>query len=509
MAICLYAFLRESGINRFMAGSGALLAACLPVVTRLSLDGFLSQTGILFIFPFFAGLLRYENLRARSLVVFFSLAVAYLVAVYSEIAPLGFGTLILGVVIVRRDRLRSKRLMLMSALLLIALVNPYYLFNLIRFIAYQYNLAASAPSLWDNVAPNILTLGGWSEIIFGDSTNILSAIFFNCCTFMLSLLLLVGVLLLSKREKLIFGAILLPVVVLILYLTTRKPYAYYPIAKITLTALPFVIGLVFLPLSRIFAGPSHRFVGVVMNLLCVSIVVAAAAGSVRYYAEVLNNEGLLTIFRGSKFLEVCRGLETLKNRRVFIFETHPLLAAWLCYHARHNEVYFDGQWICDSLVPSRLAFTKVPDLADIDLVATRDRLVNWKIPGVSFLASVDDIPGEDWTDGHPHYLLGPPARLRFLAPQPMFASLKMRLISTPAATVLPVDFFVADAQGHVSQSELWGKEVEALRMKLPRGLSYLEVSVKAKGSGLNIGSYPILAKLDGIEINEIDVKSGR
>ncbi len=114
LAICLYVFLRESGINRFMAGSGALLAACLPVVTRLSLDGFLSQTGILFIFPFFASLLRHENLRARSFAVFFSLTVAYLIAVYSEIAPLGFCTLILGVMVVRRDRLRSKRLMLMS-----------------------------------------------------------------------------------------------------------------------------------------------------------------------------------------------------------------------------------------------------------------------------------------------------------------------------------------------------------------------------------------------------------
>ena len=48
----------------------------------------------------------------------------------------------------------------------------------------------------------------------------------------------------------------------------------------------------------------------------------------------------------------------------------------------------------------------------------------------------------------------------------------------------------------------------ALRMNLPRGLSYLAVSVKAKGSQLNIGSYPILAKLDWIEVNEIDAKPG-
>jgi hypothetical protein len=117
-----------------------------------------------------------------------------------------------------------------------------------------------------------------------------------------------------------------------------------------------------------------------MNLLCASLVAAAAAGSVRYYSEVLNNQGLLTIFRGSKFLDVCRGLETIKNRRVFIFETHPLLAAWLCYHARHNEVHFDGQWISDSPVPAHLAFSKVPDLAGLDLVATRDQITNLDFP---------------------------------------------------------------------------------------------------------------------------------
>jgi hypothetical protein len=509
LAICLYVFLRESEINRFMAGSGALLAACLPVVTRLSLDGFLSQMAVLFIFPFFACLLRYENLRARSFVVFFSLAVAYLVAVYSEIAPLGFCTLVLGVLVVRRDSFRSKRLMLMSAILLIATVNPYYLYNLFRFLAYQYNLAASAPSLWDNLVPNIMTLSGWSEIIFGSTANARLPIFFDCCVLLFGLLFLAGVLFLSKRDKLIFATILLPVVVIIVYLTTRQPYSYYPVAKITLTVVPFLIGLAFTPLSAISARQSHRQVRVLMNLLSASIVAVAVAGSIRYYSAVLNNEGLLTMFRGSKFLDVCRGLETIKKRRVFIFETHPLLAAWLCYHARHNEVYFDGQCISDSPIPTRLAFSNVPDLADIDLVATRDQITDFRPPGVSSLTSIDDIAGEVWTDGHAHYLLGPPARLRFLAPKPISAILKMRLATT-AATVLPLDLFVSDAQGHTSQSELSGSNVGLLRMNFPRGISYLELSVKGNSNGLNTKpSYPILADLDGIEISDIEAKPGR
>jgi hypothetical protein len=78
LAICIYVFLRETGCDRFMAGSAALLAAFLPGVTRLSLDGFLSQASILFVFPFFASQLRHEELSARSFTLFFSLTLAYL-----------------------------------------------------------------------------------------------------------------------------------------------------------------------------------------------------------------------------------------------------------------------------------------------------------------------------------------------------------------------------------------------------------------------------------------------
>jgi hypothetical protein len=70
MAICTYGFLRETGINCWMAGSGSLVAALLPAIARLSLDGFLSQTSILFVFPFMATLLRRDELNARSFILF-------------------------------------------------------------------------------------------------------------------------------------------------------------------------------------------------------------------------------------------------------------------------------------------------------------------------------------------------------------------------------------------------------------------------------------------------------
>jgi hypothetical protein len=104
LAISLYVFLRLIGVDRSMAGSGALMAASLPAVTRLSLDGFLSQAGVFFVFPFFACLLQHPGFSARSFTLFYSLTVAYLVAVYSELAPIGLCTFFLGVLFLRRGQ---------------------------------------------------------------------------------------------------------------------------------------------------------------------------------------------------------------------------------------------------------------------------------------------------------------------------------------------------------------------------------------------------------------------
>jgi hypothetical protein len=508
LAFCMYVFLRQIGIDRFLAGSGALLAAFLPAITRLSLNGFLSQVSILFVFPFFACLLQRQDLPARSFTLFFSLALAWVVAAYSEIAPLGFCTLLLGVMFVRRDKLRSKRLILMSSILLIALLNPFYLRNLIEFLGQQYYLAANVPSL-TNLAPNVSTLRGWSELIFGSMASAPFALFFDCCAPLLGLLVLTGAIFLPRRDRLILGVILLPAILVIFYLAARTPHSYYPIAKITLTILPFVIGLIFVPLSRSTANIQNLPLGVPQKLFGAFIVVAAAAGSVRYYSEVLHDGDSLRFVREPRFLNVCRELDKLKNKRVLVFESHPLLTPWLCYHARHNDVYFDGRLISDSPVPPNLPFAKVPDLANVDYVATRDRILDLRAPSVSCLTLVDDPPGEDRTGGHVRYRLGPPASLRLLALRSMSANLKMRLAPAPAATSFPIDFFLTDDQGHVSQGELRNPTVEVRRVNLPRGLSTLELSIKTKESDPDIAlSFPVLAELDGIEIGAVEFDSG-
>ena len=508
LAISVYVFLRETGVDRFMAGSGALLAAILPAVTRLSLNGFLSQASILFVFPLFVSLLRQEELSARSFTLFFSLTVAYLVAAYTELAPIGLCTLFLGVMFVRKDTFRSKSFTLMSGILFIALMNSFYLRNLSAFLAQQYSRAAN-PVFLDNLAPNLLTLHDWSELIFGAIGSPLFALFCDYFAILVGFLFFAGAIFLSRRDKLIFSAILLPNILVILYLATRTPRSYYPIAKITLTILPFVIGLVFVAVSKV-AADSHNFsTKVLMKLLCAFIVAAASAGSIRYYSEVLNNGGLLRYVREPRFQNVCRELEKIKSMHVLVFDTDTWLAPWLCYHARHNDVYYNGRFISDSSTPHVDPLSMVPDLSNVDFVATRDRIVDLRAPNVSCLILVDDTPGEDRTGGRLRYWLGPPARLRFLALRPVSANLKMRLAPGPASATFPIDYFLADDQGLVSRGEIRGNSVEIWRMNFPRGLSNLELSVKAKDGDPNAGpTPPKLAELDGVEISDIFLRPG-
>jgi hypothetical protein len=502
LAICLFGFLRETGINRFMAGSGALMAALLPAVTRLSLDGFLSQVSTLFVFPFFAILLQRQELSARSFTLFFSLGLAYLIAAYSEIAPIGLCTFFLGLMFIRHDTFRAKRLMLMSAILLIAFANLYYLRNLIEFLERQYYVAANADMM--HMAPNILTLRGWSELNFGAFAGSPLALLFDGCTILLGVIFLAGAIFLPRHSQEVIGVILVPVILVIAYLAIRAPASYYSMAKIVLSALPFVIGLVFVALSKVATKKRNYPLGALKKLLSAIIVTGAAAGSVRYYHEVLNNDGLLSYVREPRFLKVCRELEAIKNKRVLVFETYPLLTQWLCYHARHNDVYFDIRAISDSAFPQLFPFLKVPDLENVDFVVARDRLVDLKAPAVSCLTLVGETTGEDLASGRIHYWLGPPVGLRFLAVRPFSANLAMQLAPGREAKTFPIDFFLTDDHGNVSQGEIWSKSVDVRRLNFPRGLSRLVFSVKARVSDQNgESSFPILAELDELQITDI------
>ena len=112
-------------------------------------------------------------------------------------------------------------------------------------------------------------------------------------------------------------------------------------------------------------------------------------------------------------------------------------------------------------VPPPFPFSVLPDLKNVDFVVSCERIVDLRAPSVTCLTFVDDTPAEDRTDGRDRYWLGPPADLRFLALKNVSANLTIRLAPAPETTTFPIEYFLADAQGHVFQGEFWGKNVES------------------------------------------------
>jgi hypothetical protein len=81
----------------------------------------------------------------------------------------------------------------------------------------------------------------------------------------------------------------------------------------------------------------------------------------------------------------------------------------------------------------------------------------------------------------------------------------MRLTPAPVPITFPINYFLADREGHVSQGELWGNHLDVRRMNFPLGLSILQLSVQAKENDPNaVPAFPILAVLEDVELTDIE-----
>jgi hypothetical protein len=377
LAICLYVLFRDIGIDRLTAALGAFLPTILPAITRLTLDGFLSQTAVLFVFVFFANLLHRRDLNARSFTFFFSLGLAYLIAAYSELAPFGCCSFLLGAFWIRPETFRGKRLMVWCAVLLVAFLNPFYIRNLIAFLAGQYFTAAIGRFM-DDLAPHVLTVGGWSEILFG-VVDQQWKLCFELAGVLFAVVAVIGFVLLQRSEKLVFGSILLPVFGIACYLATRVPLPAYPLAKLIFSFSPFVCVLAFTAISRFALPKANQLASLLRTSLLVSLVVTAACGSIKEYRGVVNKSEFLQYLRDPSFVEVCRGLELIRDKKVLLCDTNPFRLAWLCYHARKNNVYCQARQIGNASVTDQsLPFLDIPKIGSIDFVVSHDGIVSTK-----------------------------------------------------------------------------------------------------------------------------------
>jgi hypothetical protein len=228
----------------------------------------------------------------------------------------------------------------------------------------------------DDLVPHVLTVDGWSEILFGVVDQPLR-LFFGLAGVLFALVAVIGFLLLQRSEKLVFGSILLPVLGIASYLATRVPLPAYPIAKLIFSFSPFVCVLLFSAISKFALPKANQLSSLLRTSFLVLLVATAACGSIKEYRGVVNKTEFLESLRDPSFLDVCRGLESIRDKKVLLWDTNPFRLAWLCYHARKNDVYCHARQIGNASVTDQsLPFLDIPRIESIDFVVSRDRIVN-------------------------------------------------------------------------------------------------------------------------------------
>jgi len=215
------------------------------------------------------------------------------------------------------------------------------------------------------------------------------------------------------------------------------------------------------------------------------------------------------LFRQPGFMDVCRRLEFVKNRKVLLFDMDRYILGWLCYHARNNDVHCDARSIgtVDLLRP--FPFSVVPKLDSLDLVVSRDRIIDPKTANTMCGTLIDSFQEPDYENGKIRYWLGPPTRVRFLAFRAISARIMMPLEPGPDAKTLPIRFSLSHDHEDVAQGSFSGEIVKVPRIEITRGLSDFELSVSAervevRAAGLRLH----IAKLDDFKVGDIELTPG-
>ena len=215
------------------------------------------------------------------------------------------------------------------------------------------------------------------------------------------------------------------------------------------------------------------------------------------------------LVREPGFINVCRRLELVKNRKVLLFDLDRYILGWLCYHARNNDVYCDARSIGSVDLLKTFPFSVVPKLDSLDLVVSRDRIIDPKTAKRMCGTLIDSFQEPDYENGKIRYWLGPPTRVRFLAFSEISARIMMRLEPGPDAKAVPIRFSLSHDHENVAQGSFSGETVEVPRIEIPQGLSDFELSVSVERVELRPAGLPLhIAKLDDFRIGDIELMPG-
>jgi hypothetical protein len=270
--------------------------------------------------------------------------------------------------------------------------------------------------------------------------------------------------------------------------------------------LPVISVLALAAIARfVFPGP-ERWATISRAALLLFLVAVAARGSIQEYQKTWNHNDLIECksIKDPDFLDVCRQLEGIKNKKLLIFETNRSLFFWLCYHGRNNDVFtiLDSARLLIGSGSLKSPFCEIPKLHDVDLVVMRNQIIDTKSGHDICLALIDPSRGQLREDGTMLCLESSPAtKVYFLSSRPVLADLRMRLSPGLDAKILPVPFSIRQGQDDVFNGEIYRPTMASAQLGIPQGVSEIEI----RASGLAAEREPndtfeCIVRLDALEV---------
>jgi hypothetical protein len=294
-----------------------------------------------------------------------------------------------------------------------------------------------------------------------------------------------------------------------LYLATKTPLPVYPLTKLIFSFLPLISVLAFAAIARFVFPGAERLATISRAALLLFLVAVAARGSIQEYQKTWNANDLIEskFIKDPNFLEVCRQLESVKNKKLLIFETNRPSFFWLCYHARNNDAFtiLDPASLFIGGGSLKFPFCEIPKLQDVDLVVTRNQIIDTKSGRDICLAVIDPSRGEEREKGTMFYWVSPPAtKVYFLGSRPVLVDLRMRLSPGSDARILPVPFSIQHGQDDVFNGEIYRPTVVSAQLRIPRGISEIEVRAsRAAAEREPNDPFQCIVRLDTLEVTGI------
>jgi len=375
ISLAVFSLGHALGLSRMGALLAGLWTGLLPAVTKTHLDGFFSQTIILFIYPSM-GLLFATTRSFRSFFILSALFLAWLLSAYTEVFIIGVAITACFCLFVLKAPLSIRIASAVSIVTASLLINPYYSLKFIFFLKNQYH-TASDPLVLSGLVPNSGTWRGWTEIFwrFDFLEQFFPIRFETWPGIFLLCLMVIGFLSVPSNCRYCFMGTLLPPISVLAYLLSFKTLPKYPFSKILDTFSPFwvllsIFGVVFCidrlePMIRKCKSSirplNRKEWKLPLTLILTPFIVFSGFSSFIFLARVIQNSGILSSVNTPQLRQTYKELRKTKGRYL-INEEHPIINAWLAYHARKSDVYFEPNKITDRPVPlDQFFFRRIPD----------------------------------------------------------------------------------------------------------------------------------------------------